>query len=620
MTFVNVHGRTERARLAAACLAPLVVLSCGTSTGLDLSACAEAGQPGVDGLRLSLTPGVICKLVAADAEAIEIAASETAAQYLVVVQSGSRSPSSTVSLRLEATAGGATPGRVATLATPSRRTIHPGLIAEEETSRAELRFRANARAALANARPLRMPRPGALPSDSRASTVSARMSFALGDTIVFQNAVDSDLGVDCDGISEITTVVRAMGDDIGIVEDLEVAGRVSTASYSNVLATLEDFVFPVDTTYFGAPADLDGNGIVWVLFTAVVNRATPRGSSTRVAGFFNPSDLSDAATCPASNQGEILYVLAADPGGRFSDPVPVSFATSRAVGVGAHELEHLISAEQRVVLGGGTFADLEDPWLGEGLAHSAETAVGLRVAGLQPGQNHGFMGLTADPAAFDAYHFANFRRAGFYLADTNGTFALGDDVGEDPGGISSLEMRGFGWLLLRWLADQYAQPSGGLLGGPEEEAIFRDLASGGVGRARGIANVERAAAAVGGPGDWDAILAGYALSPLADDHPGETDASTQVTSFQLRDAFAGLNVEMDDEEPFKTPFPLLQTDIGLNEATNIVVNFDLRASTGRYFVLESTTSHPAVRLALTTGSGGAVPGSARVQLVVLRTR
>lgn len=601
-------------RRGAACLAAVCLAACGDATGPDPTGCVV--EEGGAAARLALMPGEICAVAAEDAGALVLPGSPESARYLVAVQSASRVAGATASLRfeLEGAAGTAPAGsRTSPSAAPVPEPEHPRFDLE-------LRFRRNARLALRDARPLRA---GADPSargGGRAAFAPAERAAAPGDTVVFTNTVDADLNVDCQGLHDITAVVKGVGEEIGIVEDVEASGPVEDLAYAGLLETLEELVFPVDTAYFGAPADLDGNGIVWMLFTPVVNRATPRGSLTRIAGFFNPSDLSDPATCPGSNRGELLYLLAADPDGRFSDPVGPEFATTRALGVAAHELEHLISAERRIVKGGGSFADLEDAWLGEGLAHSAETAVGLRAAGLAPGGNHDFAGLSADRPVFDTYHLANFRRAGFYLNDTDGTPALGNMGGGDPGGMASLRMRGFAWLLLRWFADQYAPEAPGLLGGPREEALFRDLAGGGGRRDRGIDNLERVAAAAGGPSAWAALLDRWALVPLADDAPGVTDPAARIPSLDLPDLFAGLNAEFGDRDPFRDRYPLTPTHVTLRETTSVGIDFDISAAAGRYFDLESQDGHPEVRVALTTPAGSAVPASARTRLVLQRIR
>lgn len=616
---------TIRPSALAALVASLATAACADTTmPPDDAPCAAATRAAPDGpVHLALGPGEVCVLRGEDAVDVSLAETGGQSEYLVAVQSVATTPSSVVSLELSvedpaaSLARAPAPGRgrgAGIPADPRPLSIDVALFEEEEASRAELTLRRNARRAVAGSRPLRSPT-----DTSPIRAALAGRAVARGDTLVLQNTVDPALGVDCDAPHDVVTVVRALGGGMGILEDVDAAGPVTDADYQAALAVLESVVFPVDTTYFGSPGDLDANGVVWVLFTPVVNRLTPRGSQTRVAGFFNPSDLSDPVDCAGSNAGEVLYVLAADPQGRFSDPIGAEFATTRAIGVAAHELTHLISAQRRVTLGEGSFADLEDAWLGEALAHAAETAVGFRAAGLAPGAELGFDALSADPELFSSFFFVNFRRAGFHLRNSNDTPALGDVSGADPGGIPSLEMRGFGWLFTRWLADHYAPAGAGLLGGPREEEIFRALSSGGAGHATGTANLVRVAASVGAPSTWEGLLEAYALSPLAEGRPGEIPAGTRYTSFALRDAYAALHDLMEDEDPFQQPYPLRTTEVGLGPGTSRVAPFDLRAATGRFFVLTGA-GHPEIAIRLRTPGGAAVPPSGATRLVVLRSR
>ena len=618
-----------RAAVARAMLwiAALATLACADATGPDGDLCPAVASRGATRFTLSLAAGEMCVLPAGGVQVVEIGAGSASSEYVVVVQSGLRTPGATTRLRLDAHAGGAAAVRVPPVVAPARalpadefgfEDDRPGL---EEASRAELTFRTNARRAVLGARPLR-PVPAAAPGPGlvRANAAPAPLTPpAVGDTVIFSNAVHPNLDVDCDGIHDVTAVVRAVGPNFAIVEDLDGAGVVLGGGYDAVLGSLERSVLPVLSAYFGEPADIDGNGVVWVLFTPVVNRTTPRGSSTRILGFFNPADLADPENCPASNGGEILYLLAADPDGRFSKPVPARFATTGAVGVAAHELTHLISAERRTVLARGSFASLEETWLSEALAHSAETFVGMSGARLRPGGNYGFTEMVANSVNFETYHFPNFRRSAFYLLGPHRTPALGDAYARDPDGVSSLAMRGFGWLLLRWFADQYATAGGGRLGGAAEEAIFHDLAGGGDTRARGVENLERVAAAHGAPASWDDLLAAWAPAAIADDLPG-APSSTQVKTLHLRDVFAALHRELKGRTPFARAFPLDAMDIPLAGGTDARVDFELAASTGYYFRLASEGPHPEVRLRLTTQAGLPVPSSEAIRIVALRTR
>jgi hypothetical protein len=497
----------------------------------------------------------------------------------------------------------------------------------EAASRLELKFRENARRELRRVG-ARVHRPAAgegEPAGPPDPALARALSVppTVGEVVTFSNSVSPELDVECDRDEPIAATVRAVGQRFAIAEDLEGGGVVSDAAYGSLLQELDDIVFPVDRAYFGPPADLDGNERVWVLFTKIVNRVTPRGSSTFVAGFFNPSDLADRTGCRASNQGEVLYLLAADPGGAFSNAVPPAFAMSNARGTTAHEFQHLLAAEQRTVFGDGTlFANLEEPWLSEGLAHTAETIAGLQFQGLSTRANLSFGALMGATSAFNAYHLANFRRLGEYFADPTRTLALGDATGDDPGGLPSLRMRGFGWLFLRWLADHFGPESPvGVLPGSGEAALFRELTEGGPELLTGTANVERAVQVLAGPIQWGDLFGEYAVSPVTDDAvPSQVPQRLQVPSFDLPEIFGGLHETFPSLSPFRVEYPLATTTETLVRSINRAFDFDLGASTASYFILRSDGPHPAVSIQLTTPTGAEVPLSARPQLTLVRTR
>jgi len=508
------------------------------------------------------------------------------------------------------------------------RTATAEALSAEAASRAELILRENARRELqrVGARAYRPPGERAGLRDGRVSpraTLAISTPPSVGAIVTFRNSVAADITVDCSRTETISAVVKAVGQRVAIAEDQALAGFVSGAEYSALQQELDDVVFPVDSAYFGAAADLDGNERVWVLFSPIVNRLTPPGSSTFVAGFFNPSDLADTADCPASNQGEVLYLLAADPFSVVSDQVTPAFAVSNARGTSAHELQHLLTAQQRVILGDGDlFTNLEDAWLSEGLAHTAETVTGLKLAGLATRANLNLGAIRGDVSSFDAYHRANFRRLGEYFAQPTSTLALGNTAGADPGGVPSLRMRGFGWLFLRWLADHFAPASGGgVLSGSGEEALFQELSRGGTDHLSGIANVERAVQVLAGPTQWADLFGEYAMAPTVDDDaPAQVPQRLQIPTFDLRDIFSGLHQALPTTSPFTVEYPLVETTETLGASTNRMFEFDLGATTARYFVLRSDGPHPAVSILLSTPTGADVPLSVRPQLTLVRTR
>jgi hypothetical protein len=561
--------------------------------------------------------------------ALDLAAADGPREYRLAVQSASEIPGAVASMRLTLLGPEAPPAVAPALSRvgPARNPSAEALSAEA-ASRAELILRENARRELqrVGARVYRPQVGQADPGDERVSpraTVANANPPSVGAIVTFRNSVAPDITVNCSRAETISAVVKAVGQRIAIAEDQALPGFVSGAQYSALLQELDEVVFPVDSAYFGGPADLDGNERVWLLFSPIVNRLTPPGSSTFIAGFFNPSDLTDTADCPASNQGEVLYLLAADPFAIFSDPVTAPFAVSNARGTTAHELQHLLTAQQRVILGDGDlFANLEDAWLSEALAHTAETVTGLKFAGLATRANLPLGAIGGDVSAFNAYHLPNFRRLGEYFAQPTSTLALGNMAGADPGGVPSLRMRGFGWLFLRWLADHFAPAStGGVLSGSGEEVLFQELSRGGTDHLSGIANVERAVQVIAGPTQWADLFGEYVMAPTVDDDaPAQVPARLQIPTFDLRDIFSELHQALPTTSPFTVEYPLVTTTETLEATTNQAFDFDLGATTARYFVLRSDGPHPAVSILLSTPTGADVPLSARPQLTLVRTR
>ncbi len=613
-----------RVSLAAAGLATGLA-ACDSTTGPEPTSCPptafdpaltiQIGPPPPG--RLSLAPGEACIL--RNARVATLAAGPEPRDYLIAVQSASHVAGAVARLGFAVLGPDADRQAAAAPAIALHGRTPPVPPDVETGSRLELDLRAAARRELerAGARPAR---PGGRGPVARAARLERR-DLAPGDTVRFRNSVSADLEVSCESEERVTAVVRALGPGFALVEDVAVAGHLTAAQFDEIRRELQDVVFPVVTGYFGEPADLDGNGVVWVLLTAVVNRLTPRGSATRIGGFHNPTDLADPQACPASNRGEILYLLGADPNAVFSDALSAEFIRRNTLGVTAHEMHHLISAELRTVVGTGDFSVLEESWLGEGLAHTAETVAGLARSGLSLGAALGFAELAGDSDAFRAYHFDNFRRAAWYASSPEETAALGDTARADPGGIPSLRMRGFAWLFLRWLADQFVAGGGGPPLASGERALFRELSHGGPRHAIGIANVERAVATLGPRALWRDLLAQYAAVPVVAGAARVAPAERlRLRSFDLRDIYAGLHSTQDGKTPFAAPYPLRVTNVDLDRSTEQVFALELGASTASYFMLGSEGPHPPISLRLTGSGGGPLPAEARAQMTVIRTR
>lgn len=454
----------------------------------------------------------------------------------------------------------------------------------------------------------------------RPAAAPAAAVTAVGDTVGYRFAVGEDLTLTCEDTTDaIRAVVRFVGREVVLAEDVTAPeGGFTSSEWTQIGRELDDVVVPTDTSYFGAPADIDGNGRITYLFTPEVNRLTPRGSQTYVGGFFLPLDLVDSGdaagsglrgengeTCPASNEGEILYMAVADPEAQFGAAVRRDQALRRTRSIGAHELVHLLSAEQRLVFRSGGFEDLDETWLQEALAHLGEELVGLRLLGAEPDGNLGWDAVSGDRATidlFNTYFLNNFSRLSFFMRAPTATPALADG---DPGGLASLQMRGFGWAFVRWLADRHA--------GGDEEELVRALSTGGSGVRRGVANVEAAT-----DDAWESLVPEFLTALALDDAGVQGEAGRRgFSTWNLRSVFEGLHQNRVAGSAFPLAYPLRETVLPFESTA---VDFVSHPSTGAYVRLRSPGDGAGIGLTMASQSGGPAPAAAGPTLTVVRVR
>jgi hypothetical protein len=232
------------------------------------------------------------------------------------------------------------------------------------------------------------------------------------------------------------------------IDTLAPANGFTPAQLNNFGLLFDQTLYPIDTTAFGGPSDIDGNGHVIMLMTPVVNADTPTATCNSqgfVAGFFDSGDF-DGPSDPNSNRGEIFYSIVPDTAGTFSCSHGIGEVGVDVPGTFLHELQHLINYSQHVVVSGG---DPSSSWFDEGMSIVAEElgsvyyenkcpppACRSNPAQLFPDSSQGFV----QDFLYDSYQYA-------LLPDT-ATITLSTD---DENGFS---WRGGSWLFARWLGDQ----------------------------------------------------------------------------------------------------------------------------------------------------------------------
>ncbi len=173
---------------------------------------------------------------------------------------------------------------------------------------------------------------------------------------------------------EVTATAECVGSNVIFYIDADVTQTMLSDADVQSLCNTFDPVVARELSLFGNLSDVDGNGKVIALFTPRVNRLGGLGGGI-ITGFFLSNDLyASSGSNPASNYGEMLYIMVPDPSGQYGATVSREFAMSNLLpSVLPHELQHAISYNEHVFVSGGAS---ENSCLNEGMSHLAEDLMG----------------------------------------------------------------------------------------------------------------------------------------------------------------------------------------------------------------------------------------------------
>lgn len=277
----------------------------------------------------------------------------------------------------------------------------------------------------------------------------------------------------------------------------------------------DETLYPLDIAAFGNPSDIDGNQHVIMLLTPIVNALVTKAACLTggyVGGFFDGFDL--VSNSVDSNHGEVFYAVVPDPSASVScahtvdellDVVPATFL---------HELQHLISFSQHVVVNKGA---AEEGWLDEGMSLVAEELGSTYYEQKYPPPTGRTNPAQLFPDSAEGYIIGQLGDSYTYLSrpDTASTTLHSDADG-------GLAWRGGDWLLLRWLGDQ------------KGTAFYQQLERN---HTTGIANI---AAAAGEP--FPGLFGDFSLALWTDSIVGQPRSSVpqrnRFVTRNLRELFA----------------------------------------------------------------------------------
>ncbi|MBW3535198.1 MAG: hypothetical protein KY453_08295 [Gemmatimonadetes bacterium] len=369
---------------------------------------------------------------------------------------------------------------------------------------------------------------------------------------------------------EVRGVARHVGEHVALYEDVETPAEVLDADdYALMAERFDDLIHPVVTSAFGRVPDLDANERVVVLLTPQVNRLTPRSSDGFIGGFFYGLDLLKGRT--GSNEGEVFYTLVPDPQGLFGDPRPRNLVASSLPAILAHEFQHMIHFNERVLHLDAPGA--EAVWLSEGLAQMAEDLVGREAR------------ARGDESEALLFEKGNLVRARRYLEAADETSLI------IASGSGSLAERGAGWLFVRYLEEQYG-------GVPLLGTLTRTTGT-------STGNVTAATGSA-----WPELLGDWGVALFDGDAPGLTDpllANPRHRYPRLR--------PRRDLVGHAEAYPLGVLQLGGSDAT---LMFDAMPASPAHVLVEPSAG--TVTLALGGADGGPTSPAAGVYLRIVRLR
>jgi hypothetical protein len=335
---------------------------------------------------------------------------------------------------------------------------------------------------------------------SQVGTIAAQVALPTVGSIISLNAQALSA---CSQPNNRAGRVVAVSDRAIIVADTaNPSGGYTDDEYRAIAATFDTLTYPLDVEYFGEPTNIGGTGRITLFYTRAVNQLTPANSNFVVGGFFFARDLyprsarNNLPACQSSNEREMMYLLVADPTGQVNGNVRSKADVTRLNRTTvAHELQHLINAGRRLHITPNAVAN-EEVWLDEGLAHTAEELLYLRLAGFTSRQNLTLQQVapnTTRAELFTSYAAQNFARWTSFLRapESQSPYAPND----------SLATRGASWHFLRYAAARQ---------GTDEAAFYRRLVNG---PQVGIANLTNALPG----GELAPWLRDWAVAIFADD-------------------------------------------------------------------------------------------------------
>ena len=559
------------------------------------------GHPARPATSFQLAVGQMALLRTPSAYCLQFAATTADEQYVFGVQSIAESASSLSSVQVVSDADDGIPAAAqpATLPLAAQATDSP---ADELPFALSWRAR-EAEAMRREIESLRnMPRPATRPALAPPALIPGNVTVGTQVTLRYP---DLNFNNTCSNYVEIQGTVRFVGaSGIWVSDNANPTDGYSAADYQALGNKFETDIYSNQTSYFGLPDDVDGNGRVVMVVTKEVN-------DDQIGGIVPSANLVPRTQCAGSNEGEYFFMFTADPSGLHElGPFSIDQALSVAPAIIGHELVHNIHLSRRFAAGHAFW----DSWSHEGQATLGEEVLGHALnTGRGPRQNYPWSIVRNTPVTADrAWYYDNIRPLFLYFgwspASGYDPTAPGSTKRQNapeactwldtPGGASAgscsnrgLLVYGVTWSFLRWLSDHY----GPTFPGGESEMHKRWID----GPLGGFASIE---ALVGQP--IEELLAHWAASLYLDDRISGLDPLLTLPSYDL------VNIESN-------VVPEARLTPRARGFADFAQPLQVRGGSSAYFLV-SGANRPSTAIRMRSSTGGFLDPS--VQVWVVRTR
>ncbi len=383
--------------------------------------------------------------------------------------------------------------------------------------------------------------PSVRTSVSVPSTV--RAAVAVGDTRAFR-VIQFSLGgsASCSNFTEVTARAVYVGTKSIIYEDVAAPlhGQMD-AHFVRLGQEFDATMYVSDSTYFGDPlvtdVDTDNDQHLNMVFTSAV--------PTGVAGFVILCDFfpRNATDNQGSNLGETFYATVPTVAGTGFTGNTADNWIRRMRSVIVHEVKHI--ASDGAHLKQNAF-DLEESWLEEGMAMTAEEVWGRNSVyqttwkGNADYRSTLYCDVRGPPTCPNLLYdmFDHFAWLYDFLSLIGGRSLFGPVADMDP------SFYGTAWSFIRWNADRALSEVNFLRGITQAFDVF------------GLANIARQAG-----GDPEQMQAMWSLSLYLDENAAFAgNPDVRFPSWNTRDVFSGMSVDFPNN--FPKPFPLSAQQIG----------------------------------------------------------